>query len=60
MATDKQLQHVMDLAKRRKLTPRPIAKSEAAMTDAARLKREEEAKRAASMWAKGMDRETRK
>ena len=59
MATDKQMQHIMDLAKRRKITPRSVDKSEASITDAARLKREEEAKRAASMWAKGYDAEPR-
>jgi hypothetical protein len=59
MATDKQLQHVMDLAKRRVITPKSLKQSEKSISDVARLKREEEAKTAAAAWQVGMSREKR-
>lgn len=60
MASDKQMRHILGLAKRRKLTPASLKQSEAAITDTMRVKQEAEAVRAAKMWERGMNRETRK
>lgn len=56
---NKRGKHLVALNKRRALTPHMVKHSEAAVTDVARLKREEEAKNAAAAWQIGMSREKR-
>jgi len=60
VTSDKHLEHLKALNARRLITPRSLKKTEKAVSDTARLKREREAKSAADMWAKGMDAERRK
>ena len=60
MDSDKQMRHILGLAKRRQISPASIKASEAAISDALRVKREAEAKKAANLWKKGYDAEGRK
>ena len=56
---DKRSEHLKALNAKRAVTVRTLKQSEKAISDAERLKRETEAKVAASMWTKGYDREPR-
>lgn len=60
MASKRQLEHIRQLALKRSATPRSLKQSEKAISDAARLKREQEALKAADMWKQGMEAERRK
>lgn len=54
MTSDKHLEHLRQLNAKRAITPRSLKQSEKSISDAARLKREEEAAKAADMWKRGM------
>ena len=51
--------HLAELNKKRAITVRTLKQSEKAISDSERLKREAESQKAASLWRKGYDRETR-
>lgn len=60
MTSDKHLEHLRQLNAKRAITPRALKQSEKSISDAARLKREQEALSAAELWKRGMEAERRK